>query len=196
MGLAVLILGLIVFLGAHTFVAARATRAAAIARLGAGPYRLLFSLVSVIGLVLIVWGYAHYRQTGWVDLWHPPAWTRHLTVLLTWPAIVFIVAAYVPGHIKRMLKHPMLAGVKLWAFAHLLSNGDLGSIVLFGSFLAWAVFDRIAVKRREAEGEPAKPVPVRGWTNDVLAVVIGSALYLALGFWFHPYALGVPVFGR
>jgi uncharacterized membrane protein len=119
---------------------------------------------------------------------------RHITVLLTWPAIVCVVAAYIPGEIKRVLKHPMLVGVKLWAFAHLLSNGDVGSIFLFGSLLGWAVFDRISLKRRSDPGAP--PFPTGGRGNDILAVVVGTLLYLALGFWFHPYVIGVPAFAR
>jgi uncharacterized membrane protein len=103
------------------------------------------------------------------------------------------VAAYIPGDIKRTLKHPMLVGVKLWALAHLLSNGDLGSIVLFGSVLAWAVFDRISLKRRSDPGGP--PIPVGGRRNDYIAIAVGTLLYLALGFVFHPLVVGVPAFG-
>ncbi|MGP0092955.1 MAG: NnrU family protein [Xanthobacteraceae bacterium] len=197
MGLSVLILGLVVFLGAHTFVTLRPARVAAVERLGRPTYLMLFSLASAVGLALIFWGFAWYRKTGWIGVWHPPDFMRHITIALVWPAAVLVTAAYLPGHIKRTVKHPMLAGVKLWAFAHLLSNGDLGGIVLFGSFLGWAVYDRIAVKRREAAGEPAAVMFVdRGWTNDIIAVALGSFLYLALGFAFHPVVIGVPVFGR
>jgi len=197
MGLLVLILGLLVFLGAHSFVTLRPARVAALQQLGRPAYLVLFSLVSAAGLALIFWGFARYRQAGGTVVWHPPDFMRHVTVALVWPAVVLVTAAYLPGHIKRTVKHPMLAGVKLWAFAHLLSNGDLGGIVLFGSFLAWAVYDRIAVKRREAAGEPAAIMFVdRGWTNDIIAVALGTFLYLALGFTFHPVVIGVPVFGR
>lgn len=110
-----------------------------------------------------------------------------------WPAFILVVAAYVPGHIKRVLRHPMLAGVKLWAFAHLLVNGDLGGILLFGSILAWAVYDRISLKRRPDPGGP--PIPVGGAKNDIIAVLVGTLVYLAVGFVFHPLA-GLPVFGR
>ncbi len=195
MGLAVLILGLVVFLGAHGFVMARAARSAASAQLGDRGYKIAFSLLSLAGLVLIVWGYGLYRKTGWMDVWFPPAGMRHATVGLMWVSIVMFAATYLPGHIKAKAKHPMLAGIKIWAFAHLLANGDLGSIVLFGSFLAWAVVARMAVQRREAvEGSlPAKPVT--GWGNDILAVVVGTLVYLALGYAFHPVAIGVSVFG-
>ena len=196
MGLAVLILGLIVFLGAHLFVTMRDARAAAIARLGNG-YRALFALVSAIGLVLIIWGYAHYRQTGWIDVWSPPAFMRHLTIGLMWFSVVLVLAAYLPGHIKAKTKHPMLAGIKIWAFAHLISNGDLGSIILFGSFLAWGVYARIAVKKREARGDVTRVgMADRGWLNDVLAVGLGTVIYLSLAYVFHPAVIGVPVFGR
>jgi len=118
---------------------------------------------------------------------------RHVTVLLVWPAVVFVVAAYIRGDIARVLKHPMRVGVKIWALAPFLSNGDLGGIVLFGSILAWAVYDRITLKRRSDPGAP--PIPTRGRTNDIIAVVVGTLLCLALGFWFHPAVIGMPVFG-
>ena len=194
MGLATMILGLALFIGAHVFVTMRVQRAAAIARLGEWPYKGLMSLVSLIGIILIGYGFAGYRAAGMINVWSPPAWTRHVTDLLVWPAIIFVVAAYVRGDIARVLKHPMLVGVKLWALAHLISNGDLGSIVLFASILAWAVYDRITLKRRTDPGAP--PIPVRGWLNDAIAVVVGTLLYLALGFWFHPYVVGVPAFAR
>jgi len=192
MGLAIMILGLAVFVAPHVFVTRRDARAAAIARMGEGPYKGLFSLVSIIGVVLIGWGFARYRASEWIELWSPPTWTRHVTVALMWPAIVMIVAAYIPGNIKRRLKHPMLAGVKLWALAHLISNGDLGSILLFGSILGWVVFDRISLKSRSDAGGP--PIPMGGARQDVIAVVVGTLVYLALGFWFHPLVIGVPVF--
>ena len=192
MGLTIMIVGLVLFLGAHVFVTRREQRGQAIARWGEGPYKLAFSLVSALGLALIVYGFARYRASGWIDLWTPPTWTRHVAVGLMLPAVVLIVAAYVPGHIKTTLKHPMLAGVKLWALAHLIANGDLGSIILFGSILAWAVYDRISLKHRTDAGGP--PIPVGGWRNDVIAVVVGVLVYLALGFIFHPFVIGVPAF--
>src|SRR5262245_57333550 len=188
-----MILGLVAFLGGHAFITMRAQRGAVIARIGEGPYKGLFSLVAVIGIVLIGYGFAHYRSTGWIDIWYPPRWTRHLADALVWPAIILIVAAYIPGQIKRVLKHPMLAGVKLWAAAHLIANGDLGSIILFGSFLGWAVFDRISLKRRADAGGP--PIPVGGWGNDAIAVAVGVVVYLALAFAFHPVMISVPVVG-
>ena len=192
MGLAVLVLGLVVFIGTHVFVTYRDHRAALINMIGEWPYKGLFSVVSIVGVALIVWGFARYRATGWIDVWYPPAWTRHVTVALMWPAIICVTAAYFPGDIKRRLKHPMLVGVKLWAFAHLLTNGDLGSIVLFGSILAWAVYDRISLKHRTDPGSP--PIPIGGRTNDIIAIIVGTILYVALGLVFHPLVIGVPAF--
>jgi len=193
MGLIVEIVGLIVFLGAHVFVSMRGERETLIKRLGRGPYLGLFSLVSIVGLVLIGYGFARYRAEGVIPLWYPPAWTRQIVVALMWPASIAIVAAYIPGDIKRVLKHPMLVGVKLWAFAHLCANGDVGSIILFGSVLAWAVYDRITLKRRADPGAP--PIPTSGRRNDIIAIVVGTILYLALGFVFHPIVIGLPAFG-
>lgn len=195
MGLNILILGLAVFLATHVFVSFREARASVIERVGLPLYRSLFAIVSLVGLALIMWGYAQYRAHGLVQLWSPPAFMRHITIGLVFFAVVFVVAAFFPSHIKTRLKHPMLAGVKTWALAHLLSNGDLGSILLFGTFLAWGVYARIAAKRRGDTGAAAKSAP-QGWTNDVVVVVLGVAIFLALGFWFHPYVIGVPVFGR
>jgi uncharacterized membrane protein len=193
MGLAIMILGLVAFLGGHAFATYRTERAAVIGRIGEGPYKGLFSLVSLAGIVLIVYGFGLYREAGPIEIWHPPAWTRHVTVALVWPAAICVVASYIRGDIQRVLKHPMLVGVKLWALAHLIANGDLGGIILFGSILAWAVFDRITLKRRTDPGAPA--IPSGGRRNDIIAVVVGTLLYLALGFWFHPYVIGLPVFG-
>ncbi|HEY2533102.1 MAG TPA: NnrU family protein [Xanthobacteraceae bacterium] len=192
MGLAIEILGLVILLGAHAFVTMRKRRAVLIDKLGEGPYRGLFSLVAIIGVVLIGYGFARYRSAGPIMVWDPPAWTRHIVVALMWPASILVVAAYIPGTIKRTLKHPMLVGVKTWAVAHLCANGDLGGIILFGAVLAWAVFDRITLKYRSDPGAP--PIPIGGGKNDVIAVVVGTIVYLALGFVFHPIVIGVPAF--
>lgn len=189
----ILILGLLVFFASHSFCMLRARRAAAIASMGEGTYKVAFSLVSLAGLVLIVWGYGQYRAVGYIPVWNPPVWTKHLALLLMLPAMILLVAAYVPGEIKRRLKHPMLVAVKTWAVAHLLANGDLGSIVLFGSFLAWAVVDRISVKRR---AEPSGlPIPNGGLRNDAIAVIVGLVLYGAIVRWLHTLLIGVPVIG-
>jgi uncharacterized membrane protein len=195
MGLGILIVGLAVFLATHVFVSFREARSSVIERVGMPVYRGLFAIVSLAGLALIIWGYAQYRAHDLVQLWTPPAFMRHVTIGLVLFAMIFVVAAFFPSHIKTRLKHPMLAGVKTWALAHLLSNGDLGSVLLFGTFLAWGVYARVAAKRRGDIGAAAKPAP-DGWTNDIIVVVLGAAVFLALGFWFHPYVIGVPVFGR
>jgi uncharacterized membrane protein len=123
--------------------------------MGDGGYKIGYTLASVAGLALIIWGFANYRATGWIDVWTPPTAFKRITVALMLPAIILVVAAYIRGRIYTTLKHPMLTGIKLWAAAHLLANGDLGSIILFGSFLAWAVFDRISLKRRSPSAVPA-----------------------------------------
>ena len=192
MGLAILVLGLVVFLAPHVLTAYRTERQRVVDRLGEGPYKIVYSLISAVGIVLIAYGFGVYRSTGWIDVWYPPAWTRHVAAALVWPAIICIVAAYSPGRIKIALKHPFLVGIKLWAVAHLIANGDLGSIILFGAILAWAVFDRISLKRRTDPGAP--PIPVGGTRNDVIAVGAGTVVYLLLGLYFHPYVIGVPAF--
>jgi uncharacterized membrane protein len=194
MGLAILIFGLIVFIGMHVLTTMRERRAALIARLGEGPYKGLYSLVAIIGFVLICYGFGRYRATGWVDVWDPPVWTRHAAMPLVWVAFICVAAAYLQGNIKRWLKHPMLVGIKLWAAAHLIANGDLGSIILFGSILAWAVYDRITLKHRTDPG--GIQVPQGGWKIDGLAVLVGTIIFLAFGYVFHPLWIGVPVLGR
>ncbi len=193
MGFLGLIAGLLVFLGTHVFVSMRGARAAAMARLGVVGYRIAFSAVSLAGLVLIVCGYGFYRAQEWIDIWSPPAFTRHIAVLLMLFAVIFMTAVFFPSHIKARLKYPMLASVKTWALAHLIANGDLGSILMFGTFLGWAVFARIAAKRRTDEVAAVAP---SGYTNDVIVVLLGIVIYLALGYVFHPIFIGVPVFGH
>jgi uncharacterized membrane protein len=193
MGLLVLILGLILFLGVHTLTTQRKLRAQVIAATGEGGYKIGYSLASFAGLALIIWGFAKYRATGWIDVWYPPVAFKHIAVALMLPAVILVVASYIRGRIYTTLKHPMLAGIKLWAAAHLLANGDLGSIILFGSFLAWAVYDRISLKHRSDAGAP--PIPVGGPGNDLIAIAVGVVAYLALAFAFHPVVIGVPVVG-
>jgi uncharacterized membrane protein len=193
MGLLVMILGLVLLLGVHTLTTQRKLRGRVIEATGEGGYKIAYALASVAGLVLIVWGFAHYRATWWIDVWYPPRALKHVTVALMLPAVILVVAAYIRGRIYTAVKHPMLAGVKLWAAAHLLANGDLGSIILFGSFLGWAVFDRISLKHRADAGAP--PIPVGGIGNDLIAVAVGFVAYLALAFAFHPVVIGVPVVG-
>ena len=199
MGLLLMIVGLVLFLGAHTLTTQREVRARVIAASGEGGYKVGYALVSFAGIALIAWGFSHYRSTGMIDIWEK--WCspevlrmlKHLAAALMLPAVIMVVAAYIRGRIYVVLKHPMLAGVKLWAVAHLLANGDLGSIILFGSFLGWAVFDRISLKKRVDAGGP--PIPVGGIGNDLIALAVGVVVYIALAFAFHPVVIGVPVVG-
>ena len=191
--LLVMIVGLLIFLGTHAFTTRRDVRARIVASMGEGPYKMAYSLLSLAGLVLIVWGFAHYRASEWWPVWTPPPLLKHLNTALMLPAVILVVASYIRGRIYSTLKHPMLAGVKLWAFGHLIANGDLGGIILFGSFLAWAVYDRISLNRRADPGAP--PIPVGGIPNDLIAVAVGFIAYLALAFVFHPVVIGVPVVG-
>jgi uncharacterized membrane protein len=193
MGLLVLVLGLILFLGPHVFVTMRPHRDAAVKRFGEFPYKGLFAVVTLVGFYVTGKGFGMYEAAGPIVLWTPPVWTRHLTEALMLVASICVAAAYLRGNIKRVLKHPMLVGVKTWAVAHLVTNGDVGGIILFGSVLAWAVYDRISLKRRSDPGGP--PIPEGGWKNDVAAVIVGIILYLALGLVFHPLVVGRHVFG-
>jgi uncharacterized membrane protein len=193
MGLLVMILGLLLFLGVHALTTQRDLRGSLIASIGESSYKIGYALVSLAGLALIVWGFAHYRAAEIINVWYPPKFAKYVTIALMLPAVILVVASYIRGRIYTALKHPMLAGVKLWAAAHLLANGDLGSIILFGAFLAWAVFDRISLKRRTDTGAP--PIPVGGIANDLIAVAVGLVVYLALAFAFHPVVIGVAVTG-
>lgn len=188
----VLILGLVIFLGVHSAqIVAPGWRSRQMARTGEGAWKAIYTVASLVGLALIVWGYGLAREDGRVQLWDPPVWTVHLNYLLMLPIFVLLVAPYFPGRIKVALKHPMLVAVKLWAVGHLLANGDLASLVLFGSFLAWAVAARISAKRRSAPvrlpGAPPSPY------NDLLAILIGLALYVAFVLWLHGALIGVPL---
>jgi uncharacterized membrane protein len=185
--MAVLIIGLVVFLGVHSIaLAAPAFRNGAIARMGEGPWKGLYSLVAACGFALIVYGFYLARESP-VALYSPPGWMRYVTFLLMLPVFPLLIAAYLPGRIKTAMKHPMLAAVKFWALAHLLSNGMLADVLLFGGFLAWAVLDRISLKRRAQ----AAPAAAAGRFNDLIAVVVGLALYLFFIEWAHLRLFGV-----
>ncbi|HUK09669.1 MAG TPA: NnrU family protein [Stellaceae bacterium] len=188
----ILILGLVVFLGGHAFTMMRGSRAALVSRLGERAYKGLYSLIALLGLVLLVYGYGQYRSGGMIPVWSPPDWTKHITFVLMLFALVLLPAAYIPSHIKARVKHPMITAVKTWAFAHLLVRGDLGSMLLFGAFLIWGVTGRISMKQR---GGPDPVVPV-GWINDIIVVAIGLGLYAGVLLWFHPSVIGVPLVPR
>ncbi|HEY0330708.1 MAG TPA: NnrU family protein [Rhodopseudomonas sp.] len=193
MGLAIMILGLALFVGVHVLTTQRDLRARLIGFGGEAVYKIGYAIVAIAGIALISYGFGDYRAAGMIDIWHPPVWSKHLAATLMLPAVIMVVAAYLRGRIYTTLKHPMLTGVKTWAVAHLIANGDLGSIILFGSILGWAVFDRISLKRRSDPGAP--PIPVGGPKNDLIAIAVGIVAYLALAFAFHPVVIGVPVFG-
>ena len=189
-----LILGLVIFLGSHSVrIFAESWRGARIAAMGLNAWKGVYSVVSILGFVLIVWGYGVARGAP-VILFSPPVWTKHVAALLTIPAFILLVAAYVPGtRIKRAVGHPMVAGVKVWAFAHLLANGTLADVVLFGAFLVWAIVDYIAARRRDrAAGTVYVVGPV---TRDVTAVVVGLVAWAAFAFWLHAALIGVRPFG-
>ncbi|MCC5812865.1 MAG: NnrU family protein [Ectothiorhodospiraceae bacterium] len=189
----IMIIGLLIFLGAHSVrVVAEDWRRAQIARLGEGPWKGLYSVVSVVGLALAIWGYGMTR-TDPVFVWFPPAGMTHLVALLMIPAFILLVATYVPGnHLRSRLKHPMLLSVKIWAFAHLLANGRLGDIVFFLAFLVWAAFAfRAARQRDRASGAITAPASVGA---DVVTVVVGLLAYLLFAFYLHAWIIGVPVF--
>jgi uncharacterized membrane protein len=188
----ILFIGIVVFLGVHSLTTFRETRTRLIERLGLWPFKSIYSLVSLAGFALIVWGFSRYRAEGLITLWTPPAWTRHLTMLLMWFAFVALACMNpAPGKIRGWLRHPMLVAIKIWALAHLLANGDAGGLLLFGSFLAWAVFDRIAVKRRGDMGAPRIAPFTRA---DATALGVGTLAYVAMIF-LHPVLIGVPVIG-
>ena len=193
MGLLVMIVGLVLFFGIHTVTTMRNDRARLIARLGDSGYKAVYALISVVGITLIAWGFSMYRHDGWINVWYPPVAMRHIALTLMLPAVILIAASYLRGNIYKFVKTPMLAGVKLWAVLHLLANGDLGSIVLFGSVLAWVVYDRLSLKHRSDDGAP--PIPVGGLGNDLIAVAVGIVVYVALVFAFHPLVIGVPIVG-
>ena len=189
--MAVLIFGLALFLGVHSIApAAPDFRSRAIARIGEGPWKGLYAAVSAVGLVLILYGFHLARQSP-VVLYTPPGWMRHVTALFMLPVFPLLIAAYLPGRIKAAMKHPLLAAVKFWAFAHLLANGTLADVLLFGGFLAWAVMDRISLKRRVQ----TVPTVSAGRFNDVIAVVLGLALYILFIAWAHVRLFGVSPLG-
>jgi uncharacterized membrane protein len=189
-----LILGLLIFLGAHSVrIVAEDWRSARVASLGLNRWKGIYSLISLVGFVLIVWGYGGTRVDP-IIIWNPPIWTRHLAALLTVPAIILVVAAYIPGnHIKAAVGHPMLLGVKIWALAHLISNGRLGDMLLFGAFLVWAIVDfRTSRRRDRATGVR---YPAGTLTRDAIAVVVGLLVWGLFASFLHEWLIGVRPFG-
>lgn len=183
-----LIVAIAVFLGIHLVPTMTELRDRLIGRLGQTGYRALFALLSTGSLILLIHAFA---KAPVVTVWSPPGWARWVAIVLMLPAFIFLVAAYVPGKIKAKLKHPFLVAIKTWAFAHLIANGDLASMILFASFLAYAVYDRISLKagRKPTSliGAQGPPRPI----NDVVAVVLGTVLYIVTLLWLHQLLIGV-----
>jgi uncharacterized membrane protein len=186
-----LILGLLLFLGIHSVrILAPEWRRAQIASMGEGRWKGLYSAASLIGFVLIIWGYGQARPEAAL-IYEPPVWMKHVTLTLMLFAFVFWAVSQLPaGRVKAWVRHPLLLGVIIWAVAHLLANGDAASLTLFLGILAWAVIDRISIKRREAAGERAEILagPVG---NDVIAVAVGVALYGLFVWKAHEWLFGV-----
>jgi len=188
-----LVIGLVLFLGLHsTRMFADGARSRFIAQRGERAWRGLYSLASAIGLVLIVWGFGQARQTP-VVLWSPPEWTRPLASALTLVGIVLITAAYVPRNaFKAWVGHPMVLGTKVWAFAHLLATRTLADLLLFGTFLLWAVWCYRSLRARDrAAGRQAAPGQA---VPTVIAVVVGAALWFVFAYWLHGWLIGVRPF--
>jgi uncharacterized membrane protein len=187
--MSLLIVGLVLFLGVHSIaIASPGLRGRAVQGMGEGAWKGLYALVSVAGFVLICYGFGLARQTP-VILYSPPAWLRCVALLVMLPVFPLLIAAYLPGRIKTAAKHPMLAAVKFWALAHLLANGSLADVLLFGGFLVWAVVDRISLKRRPVQTKLRTAPP--GPLNDVIAVVLGLGIYALLIVWAHVHLFGV-----
>lgn len=190
----VLLAGLVIFLGAHSVrIFGEGWRSRTIDRLGANAWKGLYSLVSGIGLVLIIWGFGLARQQP-VQVWSPPTGMRHLASLLILVSFVLLAAAYVPGNrIRARLRHPMVLGVKLWALAHLLANGNLAHITLFGAFLVWAVLDFRAARGRDRLAGTAPEPGSAGATGVTVAIGVGA--WIAFSLWLHGLLIGVRPFG-
>ena len=185
-----LIVGLVLFLGAHsTRIFAEGWRAGMLARLGEKGWKGLISVLSLAGFVLIIWGYGQARQSP-VLVWTPPRGMNHLAALLTLIAFVLLAASQVPRNaIKARLRHPMVLGVKLWAFAHLLSNGTLADVILFGGFLLWAVPDFI--RSRRSDRAQGVVYPEGGLGNTLVTVIVGAILWAVFAFYLHAHWVGV-----
>lgn len=188
-----LILGLVLFLGVHSVrIFANDWRTRTMASVGEVRWKRRYSLLSIVGFVLIVWGYSSAHLHSGV-LWEPPTWTRHAAALLTLVAFVLFVAAYVPrNHLKASLGHPMVSGTKIWAFAHLLANGRWADVLLFGAFVAWAVLSFGAARRRDRAAGTTYPAGTA--TGTGLTLAIGVAAWAGFAFWGHALLIGVRPF--
>jgi uncharacterized membrane protein len=185
-----LLIGIVLFFGVHSAsIVALPVRERMVAN-SENAWKLIYSLASLAGIILMVRGYAEMREAPTL-LYVTPYWLRHVAALLLLPVFVFFIAPYFPGRIKNALKHPQLVAVKIWAFAHLLVNGTLADVLLFGSFLVWAVVDRISLKKRDQRPLPGAP---ESGVNDIIIVVVGLALYAVFAFWAHEFLFGIRPF--
>lgn len=185
-----LVLGLVLFLGVHSVrMFADDWRTAQIARRGAKAWKLGYAVLSLAGFVLIVVGYGDARAATTM-LWTPPVWTRHVAIPLVLIAFVFLAAANIPGtKLKAAVHHPMVLGVKVWAFAHLIANGSVADVVLFGSFLVWAIMDYASLRRRDRR--EGIVYPPGAWSRDFVAVVAGVVAGVVFAMWLHRPLIGV-----
>ena len=192
--MSVLVAGLVLFLGMHSIrIFADGLRSAQVARMGEARWKLVYTVVSLAGFGLIIYGYGLAYQNP-VVLWNPPLWTRHVAALLVLIAFILFAASFVRlTRIRAAVGHPMVASVKVWAFAHLLANGTLADVVLFGSFLAWAVVDYISLRRRDRAA--GREIPPGSLARDAIAVVAGVVLYVVFALWLHGWLFGVRPFG-
>ena len=189
-----LLLGLVLFLGVHsTRIVANGWRSDMIGRFGEMPWKAAYAALSIAGFVLIVWGFGLARQQP-VQLWMPPRGMRHLASLLTLIAFVLLAATYVPRNaIKARLHHPMVLSVKVWALAHLLSNGNLAHVILFGTFLVWAALSFRAARARDRVAGTVYPAGTAAGTG--MTVVVGVAAWALFAFWAHGALIGVRPIG-
>lgn len=185
-----LIAGLFLFLGVHSIsIVNEPWRDRMAAHLGDKAWKAVYAVVAFVGVLLIIHGYGSARLDP-VVVYAPPAWLRHLAFLVLLPVFPLLLAAYLPGRIRKAARHPMILAVKLWALAHLLANGMLADLLLFGGFLAWAVAERISLKRRTPRPVPGAPEAPR---NDLIAIIGGLVIYALFAAWLHSVLIGVPV---
>lgn len=187
----VFLLGIFIFLGIHcTSILNDSWRNHIVNKIGEWPWKGFYSLVSIGGIILMVRGYESVHHNSPL-LYTPPIWLQHFSMLLFVPVFPLLIAAYFPGRIKKITQHPMLIATQLWAVAHLFSNGSLINVILFGSFLSWAIVDRISIARRQPRSVPGAPYSN---FNDIIACVVGLGLYVSFVFWLHEIVIGLPLY--
>ena len=198
--MSILLTGMAIFFAVHLLPLFRTARQSLIDKVGRSGYTGAFALISAVGLIAIIYGYGDLQIDGSANhvFWTPPVWMKHIVFLLMIPSFILIAAAYIPSRIRDKVKHPMLAAIKIWAFSHLLANGDLASIILFGAFLTYAVIDRISLKKRVAAGQPTLGLPATrsgGLAGDIAVITIGLAAYTFMLFYGHSWLIGIALVG-